>query len=62
VHASDTKEKHMITLGIILLVIGLLVASLHVLFTIGVVLLVVGVILAILGRTGRAVAGRKHWW
>lgn len=52
----------MITLGIILLVIGLLVASLHVLFTIGVVLLVVGVILAILGRTGRAVAGRKHWW
>ena len=52
----------MITLGIILLVIGLLVASLHVLFTIGVVLLVVGVILVILGRTGRAVAGRKHWW
>ena len=60
-HASDTKEEHMIALGIILLVIGLLVASLHVLFTIGVVLLV-GVILAILGRTGRAVAGRKHWW
>jgi Family of unknown function (DUF6131) len=52
----------MITLGIILLVIGLLVASLHVLFTIGVVLLVVGVILAILGHTGRVVAGRKHWW
>ena len=46
----------MIALGIILLVIGPLVASLHVLFTIGVVLLV-GVILAILGRTGRAVAG-----
>jgi len=52
----------MITLGIILLVIGLLVASLHVLVTIGVVLIVVGLILAVLGKSGRAVGGRSHWW
>jgi len=52
----------MITLGIILLVIGLLVASLKVLVTIGVVLIVVGLILALLGRSGRAVGGRSHWW
>lgn len=52
----------MITLGIILLVIGLIVASLHILVTIGIILLVVGLILAILGGTGRSVAGRRHWW
>ena len=52
----------MITLGIILLVIGLLVASLKVLVTIGVVLIVVGLILAVLGKSGRAVGGRSHWW
>lgn len=56
------KEKQMITLGIILLVIGLLVASLNVLVTIGVVLIVVGLILALLGKSGRAVGGRSHWW
>ena len=56
------KEKQMITLGIILLVIGLLVASLHVLVTIGVVLIVVGLILALMGRSGRSVGGRSHWW
>jgi Family of unknown function (DUF6131) len=52
----------MITLGIILLVIGLLVASLHVLVTIGVVLIVIGLILALMGRSGRSVGGRSHWW
>jgi len=51
-----------ITLGIILLVIGLIVASLHILVTIGIILLVVGLILAILGGTGRGVGGRRHWW
>lgn len=35
----------MITLGIILILVGLLVASLHVLLWIGVVLLIVGLVL-----------------
>ncbi len=35
----------MVILGIILLIIGLLVASLHVLFVIGIILLVVGLVL-----------------
>jgi hypothetical protein len=52
----------MITLGIILLIVGLFVASLHVLVTIGIILLIVGLVLAIMGRTGRAVGGRNHWW
>ncbi len=52
----------MITLGIILLIIGLLVASLKILVTIGIVLLVIGVILALLGTAGRSIGGRRHWW
>jgi hypothetical protein len=35
----------MIVLGLILLIIGLLVASLHVLFVIGLILLLVGLVL-----------------
>jgi hypothetical protein len=35
----------MIVLGIVLIVLGLLVASLHVLFIIGIILLVLGLIL-----------------
>ncbi|MDN4479457.1 DUF6131 family protein [Demequina muriae] len=51
----------MIILGLILLVIGL-VASIPILTTIGGILLVVGLILAILGRAGRSVGGRKHFF
>ena len=50
------------TLGIILLIIGLVVASLHVLLVIGVILLVVGLVLAVLGTMGRAVGGRRHYF
>lgn len=51
----------MIILGIILLVIGF-IASIPVLWTIGIILVVIGAILAVLGATGRAVGGRKHWY
>jgi hypothetical protein len=51
----------MIVLGSILLVVGLLVASLHVLFVIGLILLIAGVVLALLGAAGRQVGGRRHW-
>jgi hypothetical protein len=51
----------MITLGIILLVIGLLV-DIPILLTLGVILLVVGAILTLLGAMGRAVGGRKTYW
>lgn len=53
---------HMIILGVILLVIGLLVAKLAVLVTIGIILIVIGLILALLGHTGHAFNGRKHWF
>jgi hypothetical protein len=51
----------MIILGIILVVVGF-IAAIPSLETIGVILVVVGLILAILGGTGRAVGGRRHYW
>ncbi|MEA2160354.1 MAG: hypothetical protein QOD66_2734 [Solirubrobacteraceae bacterium] len=51
----------MITLGLILLIIGL-IAKVGILWTIGVILLVVGLILAVLGTLGRAVGGRRHYY
>ncbi len=51
----------MITLGLILLLVGLL-AKIGILTTLGVVLLVVGAVLALLGTTGRAIGGRPHWY
>lgn len=51
----------MITLGIILLIVGFLL-KISILWTIGIVLLVIGLILAVLGATGRAIGGRKHFF
>jgi hypothetical protein len=51
----------MIILGIILLLIGWL-ASISILTTIGIILVVIGLVLFLLGATGRAVGGRKHWY
>jgi hypothetical protein len=50
-----------ITLGLILLIIGL-IAKVGILWTIGVILLVVGLILTALGTMGRAVGGRRHYY
>ena len=51
----------MIVLGLILLLIGLF-AKISILTTIGIILLVIGAVLYLLGATGRAVGGRKHWY
>ncbi|MEU8915654.1 DUF6131 family protein [Streptomyces sp. Je 1-4] len=51
----------MVLLGVILLVVGF-VTGLSILWTIGIVLLAIGAILWLLGATGHAVAGRKHYW
>lgn len=51
----------MITLGILLLIVGL-IAKIAILWTIGVVLLVVGLVLVVLGSLGRAVGGRRHYY
>ncbi len=51
----------MIILGIILLIAGFLL-KISILWTIGIVLIVVGVVLALLGSTGRAIGGRRHYY
>lgn len=51
----------MIILGIILLVAGFLF-QMHILWVIGVILLIVGVVLMVMGRMGRAVGGRRHYY
>lgn len=51
----------MITLGAILLILGL-VLKISVLTTVGGILLVVGLVLFVLGRLGTKVAGRSHWF
>lgn len=51
----------MIVLGLILLIVGMLV-GISLLTTVGGVLIVAGAVLWILGATGRAVGGRKHFF
>jgi hypothetical protein len=51
----------MIILGIILLVLGFVLA-IPILWTIGIILIVAGAVLTILGATGRAIGGRKTWY
>jgi len=51
----------MIILGVILLIVGFILA-IPVLWTIGIVVLAVGLLLALLGSTGRAVGGRRWYW
>ncbi|MBN3932103.1 hypothetical protein IQ279_21170 [Streptomyces verrucosisporus] len=51
----------MIILGVILLAIGF-IADVSILWTIGIILVVIGAVLWLLGATGRAVGGRRHYW
>ena len=51
----------MIVLGLVLLLLGFLL-EVSILTTIGIILIVVGAVLFLLGSTGRAVGGRKHWF
>jgi hypothetical protein len=51
----------MIIAGVVLLLLGLLL-GVGILYTIGIILIVVGVVLWIVGSTGRAVGGRRHYW
>src|SRR3954468_24839052 len=59
--SENGKPCPMIILGLILLLIGVLL-SIPILYTLGVILLIVGVVLMLVGRTGTAFAGRRHYW
>ena len=51
----------MIILGLVLLLLGFLL-KISILYTIGIILIVVGAVLYLLGSTGRAVGGRRHYF
>jgi uncharacterized membrane protein HdeD (DUF308 family) len=55
------KERFMIILGVVLLIVGFL-AGIPIIWTLGIIALVIGLILAIVGASGRAVGGRAHYW
>ena len=60
-NAALGKKVHMISMGLVLLLVGFL-AGIVILKTLGVLLVVVGVVLVILGGLGMAVGGRRHYW
>ncbi|HKG66143.1 MAG TPA: DUF6131 family protein [Solirubrobacteraceae bacterium] len=51
----------MIIAGIVLLLLGLLL-GVGILYTIGIILIIVGAVLWVVGSTGRAVGGRRHYY
>lgn len=51
----------MIIFGAILMLIGFIV-GVPILWTIGLVVLIIGAVLWLLGSTGRAVGGRRHYY
>jgi hypothetical protein len=51
----------MIIIGLILLVLGLVLAV-PLLWTLGIIVLIIGLALLILGSLGRAIGGRRHYW
>ncbi|WP_375481570.1 DUF6131 family protein [uncultured Mycobacterium sp.] len=59
----------MITIGIVLIVLGLVLPALvptfayaHLCLVVGIILLVVGLLLMVAGRMGHAVGGRRHYY
>jgi len=55
------KGADVIILGVILLVLGLIL-NIQILYILGAILAIAGVVLLVLGRSGRALGGRRHWF
>jgi len=53
--------RAMIIAGLLLMLIGFLL-GVPILWTIGIVVAIVGLVLLLLGRSGRLVGGRAHYW
>jgi len=51
----------LIIAGVILLLLGLLF-GVSILYTIGIILIIVGAVLWVVGSTGRAIGGRRHYY
>ena len=51
----------MITVGLVLLLVGF-VMGISTLWTIGMIVLIVGLVLLLLGKSGRSIGGRRHYF
>lgn len=51
----------MIVFGVVLLIIGFL-TKIAILWTIGAIVAVIGLVLLLLGSSGHAIAGRRHYY
>ncbi|MGZ0149592.1 hypothetical protein ACXJJ3_21190 [Kribbella sp. WER1] len=51
----------MLIIGVILLILGF-VLHISILWTVGIILVLIGAVFWILGATGRAIGGRRHWY
>ena len=51
----------MIVFGVVRLIIGFL-AKIAILWTIGAIVAVIGLVLLLLGSSGHAIAGRRHYY
>jgi hypothetical protein len=51
----------LIIAGVVLLLLGLIL-GVGILYTIGIILIIVGAVLWVVGSTGRAVGGRRHYY
>ncbi len=51
----------MIILGLVLLLLGFVLAV-PLLWTLGIIVLIIGIVLLIAGQLGRQVGGRAHYW
>ena len=51
----------MILIGLVFILLGAFLA-IPILLTLGIILVIVGIVLELLGRSGRPVGGRSHYW
>ena len=58
---DEGYQLSMIIVGLILLLLGL-VTGIGILWSVGVVLVIVGAVLMLLGRSGRRIGGRAHYF
>ena len=58
---GSTRKVAMIVVGLVLLLIGF-IAHIPILWTLGIIVLLIGLVLMVLGASGRAVGGRRHYF
>jgi membrane-bound ClpP family serine protease len=61
VSGNRHRRPQLIIAGVVLLLLGLLL-GVGILYTIGIILIIVGAVLWVIGSTGRAVGGRRHYY